>query len=98
PKETDADEEADAESYPEGTIETEVDFATGIDIPDDLIMPDAMEQLGQFEEGMQGVYDHLQEIPLQRIDDIESRQIEQEGRNLIADSERSGLLARVMAL
>ncbi|GKA54341.1 hypothetical protein Tco_0753290 [Tanacetum coccineum] len=52
----------------------------------------------QLEDGMQGVYDHLQEIPLQRIDDIESRQIEQEGRNLIADSERSGLLARVVAL
>ncbi|GJW59571.1 hypothetical protein Tco_0108906 [Tanacetum coccineum] len=46
PKETDADEEADAESHPEGTIETGVDVATRIDIPDDLITPDAMEQLG----------------------------------------------------
>ncbi|GJZ27347.1 hypothetical protein Tco_0645960 [Tanacetum coccineum] len=47
---------------------------------------------------MQGVYDHLLEIPLQRIDDIKSRQIEEEGRNLIVDSKRSGLLARVVAL
>nr|GEX16155.1 hypothetical protein [Tanacetum cinerariifolium] len=49
-------------------------------------------------EGMQGMYDHLQKIPLRRIDDIESRQIEQEGRNLIADSKRSGLLVHVLAL
>ncbi|GKC83584.1 hypothetical protein Tco_1139301 [Tanacetum coccineum] len=37
-------------------------------------------------------------VPAARIDDIESRQIEQEGRSMIADSERSGLLARVVAL
>ncbi|GJS45078.1 hypothetical protein Tco_0595199 [Tanacetum coccineum] len=35
---------------------------------------------------MHGMYDHLQEIPLPRIDDIELRQTEQKGRNLIADS------------
>ncbi|GJU02288.1 hypothetical protein Tco_1112626 [Tanacetum coccineum] len=38
------------------------------------------------------------EADAERIDDIESRLIEQEGRNLIVDSERSGLLARVVAL
>ncbi|GJV24651.1 hypothetical protein Tco_1377346 [Tanacetum coccineum] len=47
---------------------------------------------------MQGVCDHLQEIPLQRIDDIESRHREQEGRNLIVDDERSSLLEHVVAL
>nr|GEV19005.1 hypothetical protein [Tanacetum cinerariifolium] len=90
--------EADDEVQPEGTIEIGVDDATRIDIPDYLLMPDAIERLGQLEEGMQGMYDHLVEIPLQRIDDTESRQIEQEGRSLIADSKRSGLLARVVAL
>ncbi|GKC12522.1 putative reverse transcriptase domain-containing protein [Tanacetum coccineum] len=97
-EEAGADEEADAEVQPEGTIEIGVDVATGIDIPDDLLMPDAMERLRQLEEGMQGMYDHMQEIPLQRIDDIESRQIEKESRNLIADGERTGLLERVVAL
>nr|GEW92982.1 hypothetical protein [Tanacetum cinerariifolium] len=53
---------------------------------------------GTIEIGDDGMHDHLQEIPLQRIDDIESRQIEQEGRNLIAKGERSGLLGRVLAL
>nr|GEZ37292.1 hypothetical protein [Tanacetum cinerariifolium] len=96
--ETKAGEEANAKIQIEGTIEIEVDVATEIDILDDLLTPDAVERLWQLEEGMQGVYDHMQEIPLQRIDDIESRQIEQKGRNLIVDGERSGLLKRVMAL
>ncbi|GJU84986.1 hypothetical protein Tco_1292532 [Tanacetum coccineum] len=37
-------------------------------------------------------------IETERIDDIESRQREQEGRNLIVDGERSNLLERVVAL
>ncbi|GJZ68820.1 hypothetical protein Tco_0632370 [Tanacetum coccineum] len=53
PEESEADEEADAEIQPEGTIEIGVDVATGIDIPDDLLMPDAIERLGQLEDGMQ---------------------------------------------
>nr|GEU53865.1 hypothetical protein [Tanacetum cinerariifolium] len=52
-EEAEADEEADAKVQPEGTIEIEVDVTTGIDIPHDLPTPDAMEQLGQLEEGMQ---------------------------------------------
>ncbi|GJU07728.1 hypothetical protein Tco_1124158 [Tanacetum coccineum] len=91
-------EEANAEIQPEGTIKIGVDVAIEIDISDDSLMSDAIERLGQLEEGMQGMYDHLQEIPLQRIDDIESRQREQEGRNLIADDEMSSLLERVVAL
>ncbi|GKE88324.1 hypothetical protein Tco_1565799, partial [Tanacetum coccineum] len=64
--EAEAGEEANAEIQPEGTIEIGVDVTTGIDIPDDLLMPDAIE--------------------------------EQEGRNLIANGKRSGLLERVVAL
>ncbi|GKC27128.1 hypothetical protein Tco_1034422 [Tanacetum coccineum] len=56
PEDAKANDEADAEVQPEGTIEIRVDVATGIDILDDLLMPDAIEQLGQLEEGMQVVY------------------------------------------
>nr|GEZ20137.1 reverse transcriptase domain-containing protein [Tanacetum cinerariifolium] len=52
-KEAEADDEADAKVQPEGTIEIGVDVAIGIDIPDDLVVPDAIERLGQLEEGMQ---------------------------------------------
>nr|GEY56943.1 reverse transcriptase domain-containing protein [Tanacetum cinerariifolium] len=79
-KEAEANEEADAEVQPEATIEIEVDVAIRIDIPDDLVVPNAIERLGQLEEGMQCVYDHLLEIPLKRIDDIESRLIVQEAK------------------
>ncbi|GKD86298.1 hypothetical protein Tco_1357452 [Tanacetum coccineum] len=75
-EEAEADEEAGAKIQPEGTIEIRVYVATRIDIPDGLLMPDAIEQLRQLEEGTQ----------------------EQEGRNLIAEGERSGLLERVVAL
>ncbi|GKC49617.1 hypothetical protein Tco_1072362 [Tanacetum coccineum] len=86
-EEAEADEEADAEIQPEVTIEIGFDVAIGIDIPDDLLMPDAIERYRVETDIAEG---YLQEIPLQRIDDIESRQTEQKGRNLIADSERSG--------
>ncbi|GJR40753.1 pentatricopeptide repeat-containing protein [Tanacetum coccineum] len=47
-----AGDETDAEIQPKGTIEIGVDVAIGIDIPDNLLMPDAIERLGQLEEGM----------------------------------------------
>ncbi|GKA82316.1 putative reverse transcriptase domain-containing protein [Tanacetum coccineum] len=49
-EEAKADAEVDAEVQPEGTIEIRVDVATGIDIPDDLLVPDAIERLGQLED------------------------------------------------
>ncbi|GJT74936.1 putative reverse transcriptase domain-containing protein [Tanacetum coccineum] len=74
-------------------IKSEPEEAEADDEADTEIQPE-----GKLEEGMQGMYDHMQEIPFQRIDDIESRQREQEGRNLIVNGERSGLLERVVAL
>ncbi|GJY04659.1 hypothetical protein Tco_0370599 [Tanacetum coccineum] len=53
--EAEADKEANAEIQPEGTIEIGVDVAIGMDIPDDSLMPDAIERLGKLEEGMQGI-------------------------------------------
>ncbi|GJY16696.1 hypothetical protein Tco_0387118 [Tanacetum coccineum] len=51
--EAEADEEANGEIQLEGTIEIGVDVATGMDIPDNSLMPYAIERLGQLEEGMQ---------------------------------------------
>ncbi|GJY75135.1 putative reverse transcriptase domain-containing protein [Tanacetum coccineum] len=44
PEEAEADDEADAEVQPKGTIEIGVDVATGIDIPNELIIPDAIDE------------------------------------------------------
>ncbi|GJZ94196.1 putative reverse transcriptase domain-containing protein [Tanacetum coccineum] len=54
PEEAEADGEGDAEIQPEGTIEIMVDVTTGIDILNDLPMPDTIEQLEQLEESVQG--------------------------------------------
>ncbi|GKE97466.1 hypothetical protein Tco_0020817, partial [Tanacetum coccineum] len=57
PKEVEADDEADAEIQPKGTIEIGVDVTTGIDIPNDLLIPDIIERLEQLEESVQGQTD-----------------------------------------
>ncbi|GJY81850.1 hypothetical protein Tco_0494601 [Tanacetum coccineum] len=50
----------------EGTIEIGVDITTRIDIPNDLHMPDAIKRLRHLEDGVQGMYEHMLETPLQR--------------------------------
>ncbi|GKF25718.1 hypothetical protein Tco_0081612, partial [Tanacetum coccineum] len=62
----------EVESSDKGTIEVGVDVVVGIDIPDGMLIPDAMEHLEQVEEGLQDIYEHVMEIPLQRIEDIET--------------------------
>nr|GFC81245.1 hypothetical protein [Tanacetum cinerariifolium] len=44
------------------------------------------------------IYDHVIEIPLQRIEDIETGQRELEARSLIAGGERASLLEQVTSL
>ncbi|GKE38156.1 hypothetical protein Tco_1461561, partial [Tanacetum coccineum] len=61
------DVEDEVESSDRGTMEVGVDVVVGIDIPDAMLMPDAEERLKQAEEGLQDIYDHVIEIPLQRI-------------------------------
>ncbi|GJV40597.1 hypothetical protein Tco_1419037, partial [Tanacetum coccineum] len=78
------DVEDEVESSDRGPIEVGVDVVAGIDIPDGMLIPDAMERLEQVEEGLQDIYEHVIEIPLQRIEDIETRQRELEARSLIA--------------
>nr|GEX44301.1 hypothetical protein [Tanacetum cinerariifolium] len=66
--------EEEVESSDRGTIEVRLDMVVEIDIPDGMLMPDVMERLEQIEEGLQDIYDHAIEIPLQRIEDIEMGQ------------------------
>nr|GEV63042.1 hypothetical protein [Tanacetum cinerariifolium] len=73
--------EEEVESSDRGTMEVGVDVVVGIDIPDGMLMPDVVESLEQVEEGLQDIYEHVMEIPLQRIEDIEMRQGELEARS-----------------
>nr|GEV41237.1 hypothetical protein [Tanacetum cinerariifolium] len=90
--------EDEVESSNRGTMEVGLDAVAGIDIYDGMLMPDAVESLEQVEEGLQDIYDHVIEIPLQRIEDIETGQKELEARSLIAGGERASLLEQVTSL
>ncbi|GJX10285.1 retrotransposon protein, putative, ty3-gypsy subclass [Tanacetum coccineum] len=52
----------------------------------------------EVEEGLQDIYGHVMEIPLQRIKDIETGQRRLEARSLIAGGERASLLEQVASL
>ncbi|GJR03273.1 hypothetical protein Tco_0526257 [Tanacetum coccineum] len=90
--------EDEVESSDRGTMEVRVDFVAGIDILDVMLIPDVVERLEQVEEGLQDIYDHVIEIPLQRIEDIKTGQRELEARSLIASGERASLLEQVASL
>ncbi|GJS05790.1 reverse transcriptase domain-containing protein [Tanacetum coccineum] len=90
--------EDEVESSDRGTIEVGVNVAAGIDIPNGMLMPGAVEHLEQVEKGLQDIYEHVMDIPLQRIEDIETGQRELEARSLIAGGERASLLDQVASL
>ncbi|GJX03224.1 putative reverse transcriptase domain-containing protein, partial [Tanacetum coccineum] len=90
--------EDEVESSDRGTIEVGVDVAAGIDILDGMLMPDAIERLEQVEKGLPDIYEHVMEIPLQRIEDIKTGHKELEAGSLIADGERASLLEQVASL
>nr|GEW30546.1 putative reverse transcriptase domain-containing protein [Tanacetum cinerariifolium] len=92
------DVEDKVESSDRGTMKVGVHMVFGIDIPDGMLMPDAMEHLEQVKEGLQDIYEHVIEIPLQKIEDIKTGQIELEARSLIASGERASLLEQVASL
>nr|GEV74468.1 hypothetical protein [Tanacetum cinerariifolium] len=92
------DVEDEVESSDKGTMKVGVDMVAGIDIPDGMLMPDAVEHLEQVEEGLQDIYDHVIEMPLQRIEDIETGQRELEARSMIVGEERASLLDQVASL
>nr|GEV52669.1 hypothetical protein [Tanacetum cinerariifolium] len=94
----DVEDEVEDESNDRGTIEVGVDVVVGIDIHDGMLIPNVVECLEQVEEGLQDIYEHVIEIPLQRTEDIETRQRELEARSLIAGGERASLLEQVTSL
>nr|GEU36034.1 hypothetical protein [Tanacetum cinerariifolium] len=75
------------ESIDRCTIEVIVDVVARIDIPDGMLLPNVVEHLEKVEEVVQDIYGHVMEIPLQRIEDIKTRQRELEARSLIAGGE-----------
>nr|GEW66532.1 hypothetical protein [Tanacetum cinerariifolium] len=79
--------EDEVESSDRGTIEVEVDMDAGIDIPDGMLMSDVVKRLEQVEDGLQDIYNHVIEIPLQRIEDIETTQRQLEAKALAAYEE-----------
>ncbi|GJT45640.1 putative reverse transcriptase domain-containing protein, partial [Tanacetum coccineum] len=90
--------EGEIESSDRGTMEVGVDVVVEIDIPDGMLMPDVVEHLEQVEEVVQDIYGHAMEIPLQRVEDIETGQRELEARSLIDGGERASLLDQVTSL
>nr|GEW73205.1 hypothetical protein [Tanacetum cinerariifolium] len=63
----------EVESSGRGTMEVGVDVVAKIDIPDGMLMPDAVECLKKVGKGLQDIYEHVIEIPFQRIEEIERR-------------------------
>nr|GEV48733.1 hypothetical protein [Tanacetum cinerariifolium] len=59
--------EGEVESSDKGTMEVGVDVVAGIDIPNGMLMFDAVEHLEQVEEVVQDIYGHVIEMPLLRI-------------------------------
>nr|GFA59041.1 hypothetical protein [Tanacetum cinerariifolium] len=51
------------ESNDKGSMEVGVDMDARIDIPDGMLIPDAVDRLEQVEEGLQNIHDHVIEIP-----------------------------------
>ncbi|GKE60606.1 hypothetical protein Tco_1510973 [Tanacetum coccineum] len=90
--------EDEVESSDSGTMEVRVDVVSRIDIPDGMLMPNAVEHLEKVGEGLQDIYEHAMEIPLQRIEDIDTGQRELEARSLIVGGERASLLDQVASL
>nr|GFB23546.1 hypothetical protein [Tanacetum cinerariifolium] len=76
---------------PEDSVEEDINANELADIKDDATAIEV-------EEGLQDIYEHVMEIPLQRIEDIETRQRELEARSLIAGGERASLLKQVASL
>nr|GEU87148.1 hypothetical protein [Tanacetum cinerariifolium] len=72
----------------------------GIDVEDEVKDEVESNDRGtiEVEEGLQDIYDHVIEMPLQRIEDIKTGQRELETRSLIAGRERASLLEQVASL
>ncbi|GJS04346.1 hypothetical protein Tco_0320854 [Tanacetum coccineum] len=92
------EDEGEAESSDRGTMKVGVDMVARIDIQNCMLMHDAVERLEQVEEVVQDIYGHFMEIPLQRVEDIETGHRQLEAESLIVSRGRDGLLDHVAAL
>ncbi|GKE32770.1 hypothetical protein Tco_1452092, partial [Tanacetum coccineum] len=62
--------EDEVESDDRGTIEVVMDVVARIDIPDAMLMPDAVERLEQVEDGLEDIYDHaIKELVNRRVEE-----------------------------
>nr|GEY54790.1 hypothetical protein [Tanacetum cinerariifolium] len=90
--------EVDAEPSVEDTVEIAVDVVAKPIVPDDLPVAIVRERLDEFEEVVQGIYEHLMDIHAQRLDDIEEEQRAHEDGAVTIDTERARLLDRIRVL
>ncbi|GKD19932.1 hypothetical protein Tco_1209090 [Tanacetum coccineum] len=85
--------------FPAATVTTRALVPSSSDLlPPRKRFRDSISPKDSVEEGLQDIYDHVIEIPLQRIEDIETGQRELEARSLIAGGERASLLEQVVSL
>nr|GEY56638.1 hypothetical protein [Tanacetum cinerariifolium] len=74
-------------------ISVEVDV--GVNVEDKVKDEVESSEREKVDEVMQDIYGHVMEIPLQRVEDIETGQRELEARSLIAGGERASYLSRL---
>ncbi|GJS28145.1 putative reverse transcriptase domain-containing protein [Tanacetum coccineum] len=74
---------------PEDSIDMEVDVRVNVE---DEVEDEVESMIEYYREGLQDIYEHVMEIPLQRIEDIETGQRELESRSLIVSGDRASLL------
>ncbi|GJY27735.1 hypothetical protein Tco_0403502 [Tanacetum coccineum] len=84
-------------------VKAEIDVGIGIEVGVRVDREDEDEEEAkssnrgtiELEDGVQGMYEHIIEIPLQRLEDIKSGQRELEERSLISNEERASMLDRI---
>nr|GEV26746.1 reverse transcriptase domain-containing protein [Tanacetum cinerariifolium] len=79
-------------THPDRDVEAGIDAGIGMEVDVGIDVED------EVKEGLQDIYDHVIEIPLQKIKDIETGQRELEARSMIAGGEIATLLDQVASL
>nr|GEW21106.1 reverse transcriptase domain-containing protein [Tanacetum cinerariifolium] len=83
-------------------VEAGIDAGIGIEVDVGIDVEDEVESSDrgtmEVEEGLQDIYDHVIEIPFQRIEEIETAQRQLEAGQLIASGKRAGLSNRTRSL
>nr|GEX61849.1 hypothetical protein [Tanacetum cinerariifolium] len=90
--------ETNAEDSVGDTIDIVIDVVIVPVTPDDLFASTVAKQLDEYEETMQGMYEHLLEMLIQRLEDIKEEQRAQDTRAVTTYTERANLRERVRTL